>query len=122
MFSDGDINTAKQLNAPSYILSQDDNKIRMFDPNSSKVQKLNASGRYNFSYGSTVDETPPKADTAAAPAAPVSPAAPTASAPPPAPATTTPVTGDKITMKDFADRHRAKTTKYKHRVVHIRCK
>jgi hypothetical protein len=113
MFSDGDINTAKQLNAPSYILSQDDNKIHMFDPNSSKVQKLNSSGRYNFSYGSPVDETPPKAADAPA----------TADAPTtPAPAATTPVTGDRITMKDFANRHRAKTTKYRHRVIHIRTK
>jgi hypothetical protein len=30
------------------------------------------------------------------------------------------VTGSRITMKDFAAQHRAKTTKYQHKIVHIK--
>src|SRR6202044_1630458 len=36
-FSDNDVSTAQQLNAPSYMLARDDNNIRKFDPASSTV-------------------------------------------------------------------------------------
>jgi hypothetical protein len=126
-FSDDDISTAQQLKAPSYVLARDDNKIRMFDPASSKVSKDAGAGKFassRYSNGSLVDEAPPKTvddtppktadDTPPAPAA-------AAAAPAPAPApTAVPVTGSRITMKEFVDRHRAQTTKYKHTVVHIK--
>jgi proteasome lid subunit RPN8/RPN11 len=113
-FSDDDINTAQQLKAPSYVLARDDNKIRMFDPASSKVQKDSFPSTNRYSTGSLVDETPP--------APPTAPPAGT-DAPPPAapaqPAATTPVSGSRITMKDFAAKHRARTTKYKHKIVQV---
>ncbi|HTV97797.1 MAG TPA: hypothetical protein VME42_17500 [Steroidobacteraceae bacterium] len=54
-FSDDDINTAQQLKAPSYVLARDDNKIRMFDPASSKVSSERPPGSAfatKFSLGS----------------------------------------------------------------------
>jgi hypothetical protein len=117
-FSPNDIDTATQLKAPSYVLAREDNKIRVFDPSTSKVQKDPGPGSLvgglKYSNGSLVDETPPApdADASTAPSAGVA----------PSPATTTPVTGSRITMKDFAARHRAMTTKYKHRVIHIKTK
>jgi hypothetical protein len=117
-FSPNDIDTATQLKAPSYVLARKDDKIRVFDPSSSKVQKDPGPGSLvggiKYSNGSLVDETPPAPDADAAPASSAGAA--------PATATTTPVTGSRITMKDFASRHRAQTTKYKHRVIHIRTK
>jgi hypothetical protein len=113
-FSDDDINMANQLKAPSYVLARDDNKIRVFDPSSTKVQTdtgAGAMGKNKFSYGSLVDESPPTL-----PSTQTADASPQASAP----ATVTPVSGSRITMKDFSSRHRAKTTKYKHRVVNIK--
>ena len=53
-FSSHDISTAKQLKTPSYLLSIDDNKIRVFDPASSKVSKDSMVAR--FAYGNVVDE------------------------------------------------------------------
>jgi len=43
-------------------------------------------------------------------------------APAPAPAASVPVTGSRVTMKDFASRHRAQTTKYRHKIVHVKIK
>ena len=129
-FSEDDIDTAKQLKAPSYVLARADNKVRMFDPSSSKVQSSSDPTRFGtpgtkFSNGSLVDETPPKTPDAAAtpaPAAafPAAAAAPAPAAAAPAPAAAVPVDGSRITMKDFVNRHRAQTTKYKHTVVHIK--
>jgi proteasome lid subunit RPN8/RPN11 len=114
-FSNDDINISRQLKAPSYILAQDDDKIRMFDPTSSKVLNDRSIGHASnnmFSNGSLVDETPapPPSDAATPPPPP----------PPPATAAVVPVTGSRITMKDFAAHHRARTTKYKHKIVHIK--
>ena len=119
-FSDDDINTAKQLKAPSYVLALDDNKIRMFDPTSSKVLRdfSDKNNMRSYSNGSLVDETPPTPSPTTPPAAAASP--PPTQAPPmgDTPAATVPVAGSRITMKDFAARHRA--TKYKPKTVHIR--
>ncbi len=117
MFSDDDINVSQKLKAPSYILARDDNKIKMFDPTSSKVQKDTSFGAQfgqgtRFSYGSPVDETPPTPALAAAPPPAQAPPAQTPSAP-----TVQPVAGSRI-MKDFAARHRAQ--KYKPKTVHIK--
>jgi hypothetical protein len=119
-FSDDDINTAQQLKAPSYVLARADDKVRMFDPASSKISKDQSSGdmlaKTRFSNGSVVDETPP-----APPAPPAVAAAPTQAAPVAnPPATPVPVTGSRITMNDFASKHRAQTTKYRHKIVHIK--
>jgi hypothetical protein len=125
-FSDDDINMSQQLKAPSYILARDDDKIRMFDPASSKVLKsysgggLSNNSNNKYSIGGLVDEAPP-----APPPALLSPAVATTppNAPPTAPvasATTVPVAGSRITMKDFASQHRAQTTKYRHKIVQIK--
>lgn len=116
-FSDDDINTAQQLKARSYVLARDDDKIRMFDPASSAVSKNSSGGGklasgVRFSNGSMVDETPPPAP----PPAPVAAAGPD----PAPPATTVPVAGSRITMQDFATRHRAQTTARRHKIVHIK--
>ena len=130
-FSDNDVDTAQQLKAPCYVLARDDDKVRVFDPASSKVSYDVHPGHFGggrFSNGSLVDETPPapapaQPPAAAAPsvAAPSPPTAPTA-ADAPAPVTPVPVTASRVTMKDFAARHRV--TKYKrqavHKVVHIK--
>ena len=120
-FSDNDISTAKQLKAPSYVLARDDDKVRVFDPASSKVSNDESAGRFSnikFAYGDVVNEANlPKPLTASTPTSTPTPA------PAPAPAPTdaeAPVTGSRITMKDFADRHRTQTTKYKHKIVHIK--
>lgn len=115
-FSDDDISTAQQLKVPSYVLALDDNKIRVFDPASSKVA-IDTNKRFNnrYSNGSVVDETPPTPPVATEPSpTPV----PPVGAAPAAPAATVPVTGSKITMRDFAARHRVQ--KYKHKTVHIK--
>jgi hypothetical protein len=120
-FSEDDINTAQQLKAPSYVLSFGDNKIRNFDPATSPISKNSAgtmAGGTRYALGSVVDETPPKvadAPAAAPPTADTSP--PTADTSPPA---AVPVAGSRITMKEFASRHRSKTTKYQGKVVHIK--
>jgi hypothetical protein len=133
-FSPNDVSTAQQLKAPSYVLARADDKIRMFDPASSKVLKDDSNSQLKYSLGSVVDETPPKAADTPAPAsagvpAPSLPPPPVAAATPSpapaqpaptAPAATVPVTGSRITMDDFANRHRAQTTKYKHKIVHIK--
>ena len=114
-FSGDDINTAKQLKAPSYILARADDKIRMFDPASSKVLKDppapgSALDGSSYSLGTPVDETPPPP--------PLSAAVPTpAPAPAPTDAAAVPVTGSLI-MDEFAAKHRAK--KYKPKIVHIK--
>jgi len=111
-FSDNDISTAKQLSAPSYILARADNKIRVFDPDSSTVLKEAGSlmvGGRSYSLGSPVDETPPPPPLAAAVPTPTSPA--------PAPIAEAPISGSLI-MDDFAAKHRA--TKYKPKIVHIK--
>lgn len=110
-FSDDDIGMSQQLKAPSYVLAQDDGKIRKFDPASSPISKNTSSGKFSsgnrYSAGSLVDETPPD------------PPAVTAAPPDAAPATTVPVSGSRI-MADVASRHRAQTTKYRHKIVHIK--
>lgn len=115
-FSDDDINTAQQLKARSYVLARDDDKIRMFDPASSAVSKTSSGGKLSsgvrFSNGSMVDETPP-------PTPPPTPVA-TAEPDPAPPSTTVPVAGSRITMQDFAARHRAQTTARRHKIVHIK--
>jgi hypothetical protein len=128
MFSGDDIDTASQLKAPSYILTLGDNKIKMFDPASSKVSK-DSSWNFSdnrYSNGSIVNEAPP-APAAPTPSVATSAPAPTqaqpvadATAPPAedAPDATVPVAGSRITMKEFATKHRVK--KYKHKIVHIR--
>lgn len=84
-FSDDDINTAQQLKAPSYILTLADNKIRTFDPASSKVSQDGSGGgmlsKSRFAYGNVVDETPPPP--------PETPPTATAATPPPTQAPTT---------------------------------
>lgn len=127
-FSDDDIGMAQQLKAPSYVLARDDDKIRMFDPASSKISTSSQGGSLNkarFSDGSLVNEAPPAPTQPPDPSIPATPppAPPSvASAPPtPAPAAyVVPVTGSRITMKDFASKHRAQTTQYKHKIVHIK--
>lgn len=119
-FSDDDINTAQQLKVPSYILARDDNKVRMFDPASSKIQRDSGGDRFanRFSSGSVVDETPP---TPPAPQTPPAASAVATNQPttPPPPAATVPVDGSRIAMKDFAAKHRTQTTKYKNKIVHV---
>jgi proteasome lid subunit RPN8/RPN11 len=114
-FSDDDINMSQQLKAPSYVLAQDDNKIRVFDPASSTISKNSSGGRFasgnKYATGSPIDETPPMQAVASAPTPPAD----------PQPTTTVPVTGSRITMKDFAAKHRARTTKYRHKIVNV-CK
>lgn len=127
-FSDNDISTAQQLKAPSYVLARDDNKVRVFDPASSKVLPDTASGKLSnlkFSYGSVVNETPPTPTTPALATAPPATQAPPVGDTAPAtasvtgtPAETAPVSGSRVTMTEFAARHRAK--KYKHKVVHVK--
>jgi hypothetical protein len=115
-FSEDDINTAQQLKVPSYVLAYDDNKVRIFDPATSKTSKDDFGDKMStarVSNGSVVDETPPK--NAAPSVATASPPVPTT----PAPATTVPVAGSRITMKDFVAHHRAQTTKYKHKIVNV---
>lgn len=115
-FSGDDISTSQQLKAPSYILAHDDNKIRVFDPANSKLMRDTSSSSVStnkVSNGSPVDETPPTPPAAAV--APPEPAPPVSNAP----ATTTPVSGSRITMKDFVAQHRAQTTKYRHKIVHV---
>lgn len=110
-FSDDDINISQQLKAPSYVLARDDNKIRMFDPASSKISTDGRFSTNRYSTGSAVDETP-------APPIPVTPTSPPPtvdSAP-----TTTSISGSRITMNDFAAQHRAQTTKYRHSVIQIK--
>jgi hypothetical protein len=119
LFSEGDISTAKRLKTPSYVLARDDDKIRMFDPASSKVWQDSSGGlsaQQRYSSGSLVKETPPTPQPA-----PQAPALATA----PDPATSAPaapvlVAGNRISMRNFAARHRAQTTKYRHKVVHIK--
>lgn len=123
-FSDNDIDTAKQLKAPSYVLAREDDKVRMFDPTSSKVQSDAGPagfGRVRFATGSLVDETPPKAPAPAAGDL-TAPPSPPAAATPPAPAAAVPISGSRRTptMREFVDHHRAQTTKYKHKIVHIK--
>jgi proteasome lid subunit RPN8/RPN11 len=116
VFSGDDIDTAQQLKAPSYVLARDDNKIRTFDPASSKVSK-DSSWKFSdnrYSNGSLIDETPPKSTPEPAPSAVAT------AAPSPAPAATVPVAGSRVTMKDFVNHHRAQTTKYRHKIVHIK--
>lgn len=119
LFSGDDITTSQQLKAPSYVLALGDNKIRIFDPASSKVLKDTSTGRFSngsFSYGDTVDESKlPKPLEASEPEA-------TAQTPPVKgpPTATVPVAGSRVTMKDFVTRHRAQTTKYRHQIVHIK--
>lgn len=112
-FSDEDVSTANQLKAPSYILARADDKIRMFDPASSKVLKDSAGssmvGGRSYSLGSPVDETPPPPPLAAAVPTPTSPA--------PAPIAEAPISGSLI-MDDFAAKHRA--TKYKPKIIQIK--
>jgi|HubBroStandDraft_1064217.scaffolds.fasta_scaffold09776_6 hypothetical protein len=132
-FSEDDVATANQLKAPSYILSLADNKVRVFDPASSQVLKDPSGGSLlngrRFSNGSIVDETPPTTSPAASalpippPTTPATATQPSPSPVPPAatlPAATVPIDGSRITMKDFAARHRAQTTKYRHKIVHIK--
>lgn len=113
-FSDDDINTAQQLKARSYVLARDDDKIRMFDPASSAVSKNSSGSKLSsgvrFSNGSMVDETPPPPTTPAVTAGPD----------PAPPATAVPITGSRITMKDFATRHRARASTHRHKIVHIK--
>ncbi len=136
LFSGDDISMAQQLKAPSYVLALDDNKVRMFDPASSKVSKNQSVGRDandgTFAYGSQVDESklpqaladvppaplPPSAPVPPAPVPPAAPPSPVASAP--ASAAAIPVTGSRVTMKDFASQHRAATTKYRHKIIDIK--
>jgi proteasome lid subunit RPN8/RPN11 len=117
-FSNGDITTAQRLKAPSYVLAFDDNKIRMFDPASSKVLKDTSGDPFSsdsrFSNGSLVNETP----LTAAPKPQMLAAAPAPPTPAPAPPAPVLVAGNRITMKDFAVRHRA--ARYKHKIVHIK--
>lgn len=115
-FSGDDIDTANQLKAPSYILARDDDKVRMFDPKSSKVSTDITNGRVSYSNGSLVDETPPTLPPATPAVATAPP--PTQAPPTPASPAAVPVTGSRITMKDFATRHRAQ--KYKPKIVHIK--
>jgi proteasome lid subunit RPN8/RPN11 len=127
-FSDNDISTAQQLKAPSYVLALADNKVRMFDPASSPVSKDSAGslvGSTRYALGSVVNETPPTPPPPPETPAPAlaDNATPAATpAPAPAPAASVPVTGSRVTMKDFASRHRAQTTKYRHKIVHVKIK
>lgn len=56
LFSEDDISTAQRLKVPSYVLSRYDNRIRRFDPASSRVSK-SVTGEY--SAGELLDETAP---------------------------------------------------------------
>lgn len=118
-FSDNDIDTATQLKAPSYVLAREDDKVRMFDPSSSKVKNdsdLAHPGGGRYAIGSTVDETPPAPPVAAE-------TPPAAAAAPTPPAAAVPISGSRrtpMTMREFVDHHRAQTTKYKHKIVHVK--
>lgn len=118
LFSDDDVNTSKQLKAPSYVLALGDNKVRMFDPASTKTSKDTTTGdmfsKKLISYGDPVDETPPKTPEPSV-------AVPHLVTPPvvTAPAAEVPVSGSRV-MSNFATQHRAKTTKYRHKIVHIK--
>jgi len=123
-FSEDDISTAQQLKVPSYVLAYDDNKIRMFDPASSKVSKDDFGDKMStarVSNGSIVDETPsappPSVATDAKPTPTQAPV--TSAVAPTTPAATVPVSGSRITMKDFVARHRAQTTQYRHKIVNV---
>jgi len=123
-FSEDDISTAQQLKVPSYVLAYDDNKIRMFDPASSKVSKDNFGDKMStarVSNGSIVDETPsaPQPSTATVTKPPPTAQPPIPPTTPTAPATTVPVAGSRITMKDFVARHRAQTTQYRHKIINV---
>lgn len=62
-FSPDDIDMARQLKVPSYILPLYDGKVRSFDPASSPVSK---SPQGPFAVGSVVEDAPPPAAAAAA--------------------------------------------------------
>jgi hypothetical protein len=123
-FSDNDISTAQQLKAPSYVLARDDNKIRIFDPASSPVSRdtrgsLTAGAR--FALGDVVDETPPAPASTPPTQLAASTPAPTPAPTPPAPSAPplmASITGSRITMKDFAAKHRV--TRYRHKIVRIK--
>jgi proteasome lid subunit RPN8/RPN11 len=122
MFSGDDISTAQQLKAPSYILARDDNKIRVFDPATSKTFDDDSSGGRFFGWQGIERQHRGRgsADTSANSRAARRPgfAPPAAATPPAGPVTTTSVGGSRITMDRFAAQHRAR--KYRHKVVHIK--